>query len=181
MLYRKLGKTKEKVSILGFGSMRLPTINSNEKINEEKASEMITYGIDNGINIIDTAYSYHGSKLGNSGNSEIFLGKFLKEGYRDDILLVTKSPTWLMNKKEDFDYYLNEQLKKLQTDHIDIYLMHSLTENVWKDMKNLEVMEFMDNALASGKIKHIGFSSHTDLFSLAEIIDDYNKWEVGLT
>ena len=77
MLYRELGKTKEKVSILGFGSMRLPTKGSNDKIDTEEASKMLTYGLENGINIIDTAYPYHCESLDGDGNSERFIGEFL--------------------------------------------------------------------------------------------------------
>ena len=59
MLYRQLGKTKEKVSILGFGAMRLPTGKNNADINEKETYEMLDYGIKHGVNLIDTAYSYH--------------------------------------------------------------------------------------------------------------------------
>lgn len=182
MLYKELGKTKEKVSILGFGTMRLPTNGDNSQINEKEASDMLTYGIENGINLIDTAYSYHSSTLDNRGNSEIFLGEFLKENnYRDDVILTTKSPSWLIEEKGDFDKYLDEQLKKLQTDQIDLYLLHSLTEKDWEKVKGLEVMDFLDDALSSGKIKHVGFSAHTEIDYLIEIVDDYPKWEAVLT
>lgn len=182
MLYRNLGKTKEEVSILGFGAMRLPTKGINSKINEKEANEMLKYGIENGINLIDTAYSYHSSDLDSGGNSESFIGEFLKENsYRDDVLLSTKSPCWLIEKKSDFDYYLNEQLKKLQTDSIDFYLLHSLTEETWNTVKNLDVLDFLDDALNSGKIKHVGFSAHTEIDYLIEIIDEYPKWEAVLT
>lgn len=181
MLYRELGKTKEKVSILGFGAMRLPTNGTNDIINKEKSSEILSYGIENGINIIDTAYSYHSADLNNGGNSEVFLGEFLKNSYRDDVLLSTKSPTWLIEKKEDFNKYLDEQLKRLQTDQIDIYLLHALTENNWDNLKALDVFEFMDSALESGKIKHIGFSAHAPIDYLIDFVEDYGKFEVGLT
>lgn len=182
MLYRELGKTKEKVSILGFGSMRLPTKGSNDKIDTEEASKMLTYGLENGINIIDTAYPYHCESLDGDGNSECFIGEFLKENsYRDDVLVSTKSPCWLIEKKEDFDDYLDKQLKKLQTDYIDLYMLHSLTENDWKKVKELEVLDFLDDALSSGKIKHVGFSAHTEIDYLIEIVDEYPKWEAVLT
>ena len=125
MLYNTLGKTNLKVSRLGFGTMRLPTINSNADIDKTEASRMLTYGIENGINIIDTAYPYHSAGIDGNGNSEKFIGEFLKENnLRDEIILQTKSPSWLIEEKTDFDYYLNIQLEKLQTDYIDIYLLH---------------------------------------------------------
>ena len=182
MIYNTLGKTGLEVSRLGFGTMRLPTINSNAEINTEEASKMLKYGIENGINIIDTAYPYHSKELEGDGNSEIFLGEFLSENsLRDDIILQTKSPSWLIEKRTDFDYYLDKQLEKLQTDHIDIYLLHSLTVPDWEKVRDLNVFDFLDDALSSGKVGHIGFSSHIEIDYLIEIIDEYPKWEVALT
>jgi len=182
MLYRELGKTKEKVSLLGFGAMRLPTVKSNADIDKKEASEMLRYGIENGINIIDTAYSYHGSKLGDKGKSESFIGDFLKENsYRDDVLISTKSPSWLIEKHSDFEYYFNQQLKDLKTDYVDIYLLHSLTESDWAKVHNLDVLDFLDDCLASGRVGHVGFSSHTEIDYVIEILDEYPKWEVVLT
>lgn len=182
MLYNRLGKTNLEVSRLGFGTMRLPTKGSNDEIDEEESSKMLTYGIENGINLIDTAYPYHSTTLEGSGNSEIFLGNFLNEnGYRDDIILSTKSPIWAIDKKEEFDYYLDEQLKKLQTDHIDIYLLHSLTEPDWYKVKDLDVFDFLDDCLSSGKVKHVGFSSHMEVDYVIEVLDEYPKWEVVMT
>lgn len=182
MLYNKLGKTNLEVSRLGFGTMRLPTKGPNDQIVEDEASAMLTYGIENGINLIDTAYPYHSATLEGSGNSEIFLGNFLNEtSYRDDIILSTKSPIWEIDKKEDFDYYLDEQLEKLQTDYIDIYLLHSVTEPDWNKIKDLNVFDFLDDCLSSGKVKHIGFSSHMEVDYVIEVIDEYPKWEVVMT
>ena len=182
MLYNELGKTGLEVSRLGFGTMRLPTINSNADIDENEASAMLKYGIENGINIIDTAFPYHSVGIDGNGNSERFVGKFLKENdLRDEILLQTKSPSWLIEKKEDFDTYLDLQLEKLQTDYIDIYLLHSLTVPDWYKVKDLEVLDFLDECLSSGKVKHVGFSSHIEVDYLIEILDEYPKWEVVMT
>lgn len=143
MIYNELGKTGLKVSRLGFGTMRLPTEGSNDQIIEDEASEMLTYGIENGINLIDTAYPYHSATLEGSGNSERFVGKFLSENsYRDDVLISTKSPSWAIEGKDDFQMFLDEQLEKLQTDYIDIYLLHSLTVPDWTKVKNLDVLDF---------------------------------------
>ncbi|AMD16744.1 aldo/keto reductase [Methanobrevibacter sp. YE315] len=182
MLYNTLGKTGLEVSRLGFGTMRLPTVNSNSQINEKEASEMLKYGIENGINLIDTAYPYHNDTLEGSGNSERFVGKFLKENsLRDEVLISTKSPSWAIETKQDFNMYLDEQLEKLQTDYIDIYLLHSLTVPDWEKVKNLDVLDFLDDCLSSGKVKHVGFSSHIEVDYLIEILDEYSKWEVVLT
>ena len=182
MLYNELGKTGLKVSRLGFGTMRLPTINSNDEINTAEASEMLEYGIENGINLIDTAYPYHSKTLEGSGNSERFVGEFLAENsYRDEVLISTKSPSWAIESEDDFQLYLDEQLKKLQTDYIDIYLLHSLTVPDWEKVKKFNVLDFLDDCLSSGAVKHVGFSSHIEIDYLIEIIDEYPKWEVALT
>ena len=182
MIYNTLGKTGLKVSRLGFGTMRLPTINSNANINEVEATKMFDYGIENGINIFDTAYPYHSDTLGGNGNCEVFLGEYLKENnLRDEIILQTKSPSWYIGQKSDFELYLNEQLEKLQTDYVDIYMLHSLTAPIWDKLNNLNVLDFLDDCLSSGKIKHVGFSSHIDFDNLVKILDEYPKWEVALT
>ena len=182
MLYNTLGKTNLKVSRLGFGAMRLPTRNSNADIDEAEASKMLEYGIENGINIIDTAYPYHSKVLDGEGNSEKFIGQFLKENtLRDEVILQTKSPSWLMEKREDFDYYLDIQLEKLKSDYVDIYMLHSLTVPDWNKVNSLGVLDFLDDCLSSGKVKHVGFSSHIEVDYLIEILDEYPKWEVVLT
>jgi hypothetical protein len=107
LLYRNFGKTGEKVSILGFGCMRLPILDDNpKKINELLARSMLHYALDHGVNYVDTAYPYHGASATEGGMSEIFLGNTLKDGYREDVYLSTKLPSWLIQKKEDLNYYL---------------------------------------------------------------------------
>lgn len=181
LLYRNFGKTGEKVSILGFGCMRLPVLDGNyERINEPLAAEMLHYAIDHGVNYIDTAYPYHGASAAQGGMSEIFVGNALKDGYRDQVYLSTKLPSWLIQKKEDLNYYLNEQLKRLQTDRIDFYLLHGLGRNTWENLKNLDVLEFLDSALEDGKIGYAGFSFHDEFEVFKEIVDSYN-WSFSLT
>lgn len=171
MLYREFGKTGEKVSILGFGCMRFPTLNGDVKqIDEIKATEMIRYAIDNGVNYIDTAYPYHG------GMSEPFVAKVLKDGYREKVYLATKLPSWLIKTREDMDKYLNEQLERLETEYIDFYLLHTLEKSSWDNLMKNEVLEFLEKAKKNGKIKHIGFSFHDKLEVFKEIVDAYD-WE----
>ena len=182
MIYNRLGKTNLEVSRLGFGTMRLPTKANNADIDKVEASKMLKYAIENGVNIIDTAYPYHAEGLGGSGESERFLGEFLTENtLRDEIILQTKSPSWAIEERGDFERYLTEQLEKLQTDHIDIYLLHSLTVPDWEKVKNLDVLDFLDDVLADGRVKHVGFSSHIEVDYFIEILDEYPKWEVAMT
>jgi predicted aldo/keto reductase-like oxidoreductase len=169
MKYRRFGKLDWKGSVLGFGCMRLPTIDDEKaKIDEPEATRMIHYAIAHGVNYVDTAYSYHG------GNSEWFLGRVLKGGYREKIKLATKMPCWLVNAPEDFDRYLNEQLEKLQTDHIDFYLLHGLGASRWPKMRDLGVLDWSEGAIADGRIGYLGFSFHDMYEVFKEIIDAYD-------
>jgi len=166
---RKFGKTNESVSLLGFGCMRLPQIDDNTKnIDQVKAIQLIRDGIDSGINYIDTAWGYHGEM------SEPLVGKALQDGYREKVHLATKLPSWLIEKTEDMEYYLNKQLEKLQTDHIDFYLVHTLNTRFWDNLKACELFAFLDKIKADGRVKHVGFSFHDQLPLFKEIVDSYD-------
>ena len=169
MQYRTFGKTGEKVSVLGFGAMRMPILdNDDSKINEPEAIKHIRYSIDSGVTYIDTAYPYHG------GNSELLVAKALKDGYREKVKLATKLPSWLVKTEDDMDHLLNEQLHKLETDYIDFYLVHALNAGSWKNLKENNLFKFLDKALADGRIKYAGFSFHDELPIFKEIVDGYD-------
>lgn len=172
MLYRKLGKTGKEVSILGYGCMRLPVIDgSPEKIDEKKATELLRYAIDHGVNYVDAAYSYHG------GMGEVFLGKALVDGYREKVYLATKLSCKRVNCKEDMDRFLNEQLEKIRTDCIDFYLLHAVKKSYWEKMKKFGITEFLERARAAGKIKYTGFSFHDEIDVFKEVVDAY-PWDL---
>lgn len=168
MLYRKMPKTGDELSILGFGCMRLPM--ADGKIDEPRAIAQIRGAIDRGVNYMDTAWPYHG------GESEPLLGKALKDGYRDKVKIATKLPTWLINTREDMDRYLNAQLEKLGTDRIDYYLVHALEGASWDAIKALGVCEFLDQAKRDGRIVNVGFSFHGLGEDFARIVDAY-PWQ----
>ena len=162
MLYRKLGKTNVKTSVLGFGAMRLPMLGAqggmagfdpNIPIDEVEATKMIEHAVESGVTYFDTAYGYHG------GKSEVFLGKALRK-YRSKVMIATKLPSWNVEKPEDLEKFFNEQLQKLGTDYIDCYLIHGLDTNNWAKMKGMGTLEFMDRPRSSGKIRFAGFSFH---------------------
>jgi hypothetical protein len=169
MLYRKMPKNGDKLSILGFGCMRLP-VKADGSIDEERATKQVRYAIDHGVNYVDTAWPYH------MGQSEPFLGRTLADGYREKVRLATKLPSWLIEKREDMDTFLNAQLEKLKTDHIDYYLVHALVGDLWDTVEKLGVAGFLDRAKADGRIRNAGFSFHGAGTDFKRIVDAYD-WD----
>ena len=175
MLYRALGRTGEDVSILGFGCMRLPVVDGRrDRIDVPLATDMLHYAIDHGVNYVDTAFPYHGVVHGVPGMSEPFVGEALQGGYRERVLLATKLPSWLVQSRAHMDTLLNGQLERLKTDHIDCYLVHGLNAGFWSRLTQLGVLEFLDSALADGRIRHAGFSFHDDAPVFAPIVAAYD-------
>ncbi len=175
MKYGTFGKTGLQVSALGFGCMRFPVIGQDpSRIDEEQTMEMIHHAIDQGVNYFDTAYPYHAADFSQGGASEPFLGKALKGGYREKVYLATKLPCWLVDSREDMDRFLDEQLEKLNTDWIDFYLLHALNRTTWDKMVKNGVIEFLDAAIRSGKIRYAGFSFHDEIGLFKEIVDAYD-------
>ena len=162
-------KSGDELSILGFGCMRLP-LKKDGTIDEERATKQLRYAIDNGVNYIETAWNYH------MGNNEPFVGRALADGYRDKIKLATKLPSWLVETREDMDKFLNAQLERLKTDHIDYYLIHSLDGSLWDKVEKLGVTDFLDRAKANGKIINVGFSFHDSIEKFENILNGYN-WD----
>jgi predicted aldo/keto reductase-like oxidoreductase len=169
MLYRKMPKNRDELSILGFGAMRLP-VRKDGSIDEEKATQMVRYAIDNGVNYVDTAWPYH------MGESEPFLGRALADGYRQKVKLATKLPQWMVKSQEDMERFLNAQLEKLNTGHIDYYLIHSLVGSSWKAVRDLGVTGFLDRAKADGRIMNAGFSYHGAAEDFRKVVDGYD-WD----
>jgi uncharacterized protein len=168
MLYRTVPKTGDKLSILGFGCMRYPS--KGRGIDEERTIRQIRHAIDQGVNYFDTAPVYH------MGKSESILAKALAGGYREKVKIATKLPHWSVYERADMDRILNEQLRTLQTDHIDYYLLHSLSKGSFEKLLGLGVVEFLDAAKKDGRIKNAGFSFHGNTPAFKEIVDAY-PWE----
>jgi len=168
MLYREMPKTGDKLSILGFGCMRLPGGPMN--VNEKESIEQIRYAIDQGVNYLDTAWPYH------NGKSEFIMGKAIKDGYRDKVKIADKLPHWLCKSREDMDHYLDVQLERLDEPVIDYYLIHNLDGTSWSKAKEAGIINFIERAKQNGKIVHIGFSFHGPREDFKKIIDDYD-WD----
>ncbi|HUS69999.1 MAG TPA: aldo/keto reductase [Anaerolineae bacterium] len=172
MQYRTFRRLDWKASALGFGAMRLPTIDGDPaRIDEAQATRMIRFAIDQGVNYVDTAYPYHQEM------SEPFLGRALQDGYRERIRLATKLPCWHVESAEDFDRYLDEQLERLQTDHIDFYLLHGLNAESWTKVRDLGVLRWAERAIADDRFHHLGFSFHDRLEVFKEIVDASGLWQ----
>ncbi len=169
MKYRSFGRLDWKVSVLGFGTMRLPIIGKDQsKVDETETIKMLRYAIDNGVNYVDTAYPYH------DGSSEVVLGKALTEGYRQKVKIATKMPTFYVNKKADLDRFFQTQLKRLNIDFVDFYLFHSLNRELWGKVQDFGMIDWAEKKIAEGKIGYLGFSFHDEHDVFKEIIDSYN-------
>jgi len=176
MKYRGSGRLGREVSALGFGCMRLPTLDGNplsENIDEAETVRMIRHAVDRGVNYVDTAYPYH------NGRSEVVTGKALRNGYRAKVTLATKSPVWQIAKPSDFDACLGEQLVRLGTDHIDAYLFHALNAERWEGIVlKHRLLERAEAAVKDGRVGHIGFSFHDGAEVFKRIVDGYDGWSV---
>lgn len=174
MKYRVFPKIPDiNVSVLGMGMMRLPIMDGDPaKIDEARATETVQAALDSGINYFDTAWAYH------EGMSEPFTGKVLKElGVRDRVHIASKSPVWLMNSADDWDSYLDRQLERLQTDHIDFYLMHALNAGSWRRILKHDGLGFLERAKKDGRIRHVGFSFHDSYQVFETIVNGWADWE----
>ena len=180
MLKKTFGKTGLKLSTLGFGCMRLPLTDKQDpaSIDYDVATGMLRKAIDRGVNYVDTAYPYH-SNQGRTrpGASEPFVGKALKGGYREKVHLATKLPTWLVDSRRKMDELLDEQLKRLETAHIDVYLAHNINTTVWDRMVELGLFDFMDQAKKDGRIKYAGFSFHDHYDIFEKVVASYD-WDM---
>lgn len=146
--------------------MRLPTVNG--KIDEGHATRMLRYAIDHGVNYVDTAWPYH------AGTSETVVGRALRAGYREKVMLATKLPAWEVKTAADFDTFLDAQLARLGTDHLDFYLLHSMNKDSWPRLRDLGVRQWAEKAMAGGRFHHLAFSYHDDAEAFAPIVDGFD-------
>lgn len=166
---RKFGNTGLTPTILGFGMMRMKK-NEEGKFDEKWTVDTLRYAIDRGLSYVDTAYVY--------GDSEKLTGLALQDGYREKVTLASKMPVSKLTCKEDFDRILDEELERLQTDHIDVYLLHALSRRSWDNfVVKYDVLASAERALAAGKIRHLGFSFHDNYDAFEYILNAYDKWE----
>ena len=172
MKYRTMGKLGIRTSAFGLGCMRFNGEASGDSvIDEEKAIRLIRQAIDGGVSYLDTAYVYLDK------TSEIVLGKALRDGYRDRVNIATKMPAEFVHNREEMEALLESELKKLQTDHIDFYLMHGINREKWEYFKSIGAPEFFDDMKKAGKIRYKCFSFHGPYDEFEYILKDCD-WDM---
>lgn len=169
MELRKMEKLGIETSLLGFGCMRFP-LTADGKIDRAESVKMLKKAMEAGVNYYDTAYPYH------NGESEPFVGEFLKDYPRGSFYLATKLPVWEVKSVADAERIFAHQLERLQTDYIDFYLMHAMNKERWDKMLELGVVKYLENLKAEGKIRYLGFSFHDDYEVFEEILC-YRDWD----
>lgn len=167
MQYRQ-NKTNENISLLGYGCMRFSKKGTG--IDIDKAEQEVMAAIKAGVNYLDTAYIYPGS--------EAALGEILaRNKVRETVNIATKLPQYLIRSRQAIDKYFDEELKRLQTDYIDYYLMHMLTDVAsWHKLQELGIEDWIKQKKQEGAIRHIGFSFHGNTEMFLQILDAYD-WD----
>ena len=167
MNYRT-NKKGEQISVLGYGCMRFSK--TGRSIDIDKAEKEIISAFNKGVNYYDTAYLYPGS--------EAALGEILKRNNcREKINIATKLPLFMVRKSENIDKFFDEQLRRLQTNYVDYYLMHMLTDIAeWDKLKRFGIEEWIAKKKESGQIKNIGFSYHGNTEMFIQILNAYD-WD----
>ena len=163
----------EQLSLLGFGTMRLPLIpgGTGADVDQKRLDEMVDYAIAHGVNYFDTAFPYHESM------SEIVVGKSLARYPRDKFKLATKYPGHQVSESYNPAEVFEEQLKKCQVEFFDFYLLHNVNESSIKTYDNPKwgIIDYFIQQKKAGRIKHLGFSCHADPECLSVFLDKYGK------
>lgn len=168
MEYRKWYDKEIETSLLGFGAMRLKTVAG--EIDEEKALALFDYAYKNGVNYFDTAMPY------TDGKNEAFVGKALKRYPRESFYLATKLSLPYLSKREDALGLIDRQLAILQTDYIDMYLLHAMNKERFQTVMEWGLLDILRTWKEEGKIHNIGFSFHDDYATFQEILN-YFDWD----
>ncbi len=168
MIYKEFQDLK--LSALGMGAMRLPVINGDDhQIDEEATAKMVAYAMEKGINYYDTAWGYHGKQ------SEVVMGKVLKNYPRDRFYLATKFPGYDLSNMDKVQEIFEKQLEKCQVEYFDFYLFHNVCEmniDAYLDEK-YGIFDYLWEQKQNGRIKHLGFSAHGDLPTMKRFLEAY--------
>ncbi len=171
MIYKEFQGLK--LSALGLGCMRLPTVGGEDSaIDETAVRDMVAYAMKNGINYYDTAWMYH------DGESEIMMGKILKDYPRDSFYLATKFPTFSEETLSNVEGVFEKQLEKCGVDHFDFYLFHNVCErniDALLDDEKYGIFSYLKKQKENGRIRHLGFSAHGNYDTLKRFLEAYGK------
>ena len=164
MLYRDF--QDQKLSLLGFGAMRLPQL-ADGTIDEEQVRQMTRLAIDHGVNYFDTAWPYHG------GQSERVMGRVLKDYPRESFYLATKYPGHQIAEKYDPAEIFEKQLEKCGVEYFDFYLLHNVNENSIRTYLDPQwgILEYFREQKRLGRIRHLGFSTHGSVQMMEQFLD----------
>ena len=170
MIYRDFQDMK--LSGLGLGAMRLPVIDGDDsRIDEAAATQMVAYAMEKGINYYDTAWGYH------SGQSEIVMGRILKNYPRESFYLASKFPGYDLSNMDKVEEIFEKQLEKCQVDYFDFYLFHNVCEmniDYYLDEK-YGIYDYLMKQKENGRIRHLGFSAHGSYDVIRRFLDAYGK------
>ncbi len=170
MIYRDFQDLK--LSALGMGAMRLPVIDGNDGVVDEKAAaEMVDYAMSQGVNYYDTAWGYH------EGNSELVMGRALKKYPRESFYLADKFPGYDLANMPKVKEIFPKQLEKCQVEYFDFYLFHNVCEmniDAYLDEK-YGIYEYMKEERDAGRIRHLGFSAHGSYDVMKRFLEAYGK------
>ena len=174
MEQRKYGKQPWSVGIFGMGCLRVPQTKDeagNTVIDREPATALVRRAIDRGVNYLDTAALYQ------DGDNEAWLGEALRDGYREKVKLVTKLPLWLLSEEADIERTFEEECRRLNTDFIDVYLLHSMCREYWDIAKKFHALDHLVALREQGRIGAIGFSFHDGPDIFREMVDAFD-WDM---
>lgn len=171
MIYKRF--QNEKLSMLGFGCMRLPVKNGvYADIDEAAAEKMVELAMKSGVNYYDTAWGYH------DGNSETVMGRILARYPRDSFYLASKFPGYDLSNMDKVEEIFEKQLKKCGVEYFDFYLFHNVCEaniDAYLDEK-YGIFDYLIKQKQNGRIRHLGFSAHGDMDVLTRFLDKYGKY-----
>ena len=165
MIYKQF--QDKQLSMLGFGTMRLPLLSDGVTIDEQQVAEMTAYAIAHGVNYFDTAYPYH------QGNSERVIGKVLKNYPRESFYLADKYPGHQIATSYDPAAIFEDQLEKCGVEYFDFYLLHNVYERsieTYMDPK-WGILDYFLEQKRLGRIKHLGFSTHGSIPTMEKFLD----------
>ncbi len=170
MLYKQFKDLK--LSTLGLGCMRLPTVDGKDSdIDIPQAEKLVKLALDEGINYFDTAWMYHG------GNSETVMGQILSQYPRDSYYLASKFPGFQAERGKDPAMIFEKQLEKCRTEYFDFYLFHNLCESnldLYLD-ESVGIHRYLMEQKKAGRIRHLGFSTHGSLSTMKKFLDAYGE------